>query len=119
MAPNDLEANLQALTNSLVNELIALTPETMPEIRFHIAATDDGGADIGLLENHPDATKVILSDAGRTDCQFVSSLVEANRHSSPPRPIERLKDAIKSTAVAECLKSLGTHASTVRNPKQL
>ncbi|HUG66413.1 MAG TPA: hypothetical protein VMM76_01600 [Pirellulaceae bacterium] len=63
MAPNDVEAKLQTLTNSLVNELIALTPETMTEIQFQIAATEDGGADIGLLENHPDATKVTLSDA--------------------------------------------------------
>ena len=63
MAPNELEAKLQAITNSLVNELIALTPETMAEIQFEIAATDDGGVNVGLLENHPDATKVALSDA--------------------------------------------------------
>ena len=33
----------------------------MSEIQFEIAATDDGGVDIGLLENHRDATKVALS----------------------------------------------------------
>jgi len=63
MAAKDVEAKLHAVTNSLVNELIALTPETMAEIQFEIASTDDGGADIGLLENHPDASKVLLSEA--------------------------------------------------------
>lgn len=63
MAHNDVEAKLHALTNSLVNELISLTPETMEEIQFEIVSTGDGGADVGLLENHPDVTKVALSDA--------------------------------------------------------
>src|SRR4026209_2621932 len=62
MTRADLEAKLQGLTNSLINELISLTPETMPEIQFEIVATPDGGADLGLLENHPDAKKVALSD---------------------------------------------------------
>lgn len=62
MSSRDAEAQLHAVTNSIVNELISLTPESMPEIQFEIVATPDGGADIGLLENHPDARKVALSD---------------------------------------------------------
>ena len=58
---NQLEARLHALTSALVDELISLTPETMSEIQFEIVATPDGGADMGLLENHPDARKVALS----------------------------------------------------------
>ena len=50
------------MTSRLVNELIALTPETMSEIQFELVSTPDGGADIGLMENHPDARKVALSD---------------------------------------------------------
>ena len=63
MAASELEAKLHALTNALVNELISLTPESMSEIQFEIVATGDGGADIGLLETHPDASQVALSDA--------------------------------------------------------
>jgi hypothetical protein len=63
MAPDDVASRLQTVTSTLVNELISLTPETMSEIQFEIAATDDGGADIGLLETHPDAARVALSDA--------------------------------------------------------
>lgn len=62
MSSRDAESQLHAVTNSIVNELISLTPESMPEIQFEIVATPDGGADIGLLENHPDARKVALSD---------------------------------------------------------
>jgi hypothetical protein len=62
MGPNDIEGRLHAVTNSLVKELIALTPETMSEIQFEIVSTEDGGADIGLIENHPDAIKVALSN---------------------------------------------------------
>ena len=62
MPQSEVEAKLRTLTNSLVNELISLTPATMSEIQFEIVATADGGADIGLLENHPDAKKVALSD---------------------------------------------------------
>lgn len=58
---SQIEAKLHALTNAFVEELISLTPETMSEIQFEIVATPDGGADIGLLENHPDACKVALS----------------------------------------------------------
>ena len=63
MALSDIESRLHTLTNALVNELISITPESMTEVRFEIVSTEDGGADIGLLENHPDATRVALSDA--------------------------------------------------------
>ena len=62
MTQADVEAQLHALTNSLIGELVALTPESMQEIQFEIVATADGGADIGLVENHSDAKKVALSD---------------------------------------------------------
>src|SRR5512137_2703479 len=58
-----IEAELRAVTDSLVNELISITPESMSEIEFEIVATSDGGADIGLVENHPDAKRVRLSPA--------------------------------------------------------
>lgn len=63
MALSEVESRLHALTNALVDELISITPQSMAEIQFEIVATEDGGADIGLLENHPDATRVALSDA--------------------------------------------------------
>jgi hypothetical protein len=62
VAQHEIEAKLHAVTNSLVQELISLTPESMSEIQFEIVSTTDGGADIGLVENHPDAKKVALSD---------------------------------------------------------
>lgn len=62
MANPELGAQLHTLTSALVEELISLTPETMAEIQFELVATADGGADVGLLENHPDATRVALSD---------------------------------------------------------
>ena len=61
MSKSELEARLHALTSVLVDELVSLTPETMSEIQFEIVDTSDGGADIGLVENHPDACKVALS----------------------------------------------------------
>jgi hypothetical protein len=61
MAAADVETRLQALTNALLGELMAITPDTMKEIQFELVATPDGGADIGLLENYPDAAKVQLS----------------------------------------------------------
>jgi hypothetical protein len=76
MARNDVEARLHALTTTLVNELISLTPETMTEIQFEIAMTDDGGADIGLLENHPDATRVALSDLIYTTASHYLPLIK-------------------------------------------
>lgn len=63
MANEDIETQLHHLTTALVNELVSLTPETMTEIQFELAATADGGADIGLIENHPDANKVALSNS--------------------------------------------------------
>src|SRR5262245_13418146 len=63
MAASDVEARLQAVTNALVGELISITPATMTEIQFEIVSTEGGGADIGLLENHPDVKRVGLSDA--------------------------------------------------------
>ena len=62
MTQPDLEQRLHELSNLLVSELISLTPESMSEIQFEIVGTADGGADIGLLENHPDAARVALSD---------------------------------------------------------
>ena len=59
---SNVEEQLHSLTDSLINELILLTPETMSEIEIEIVSTADGGADIGLLENHPDARTVALSD---------------------------------------------------------
>lgn len=61
MPDTEVETKLRTITDSLVNELISLTPESMAEIEFEIVATSDGGADIGLLENHPDVTRVKLS----------------------------------------------------------
>ncbi len=45
-----------------MSELISITPETMSEIQFEIVGTEDGEADIGLLENHAAAKNVALSD---------------------------------------------------------
>lgn len=52
---------LQEITTALANELIALTPEFMNEIQFEICSTADGGANIGLIENHPEVKNVGLS----------------------------------------------------------
>ena len=76
MTPGDVESKLHALTNSLVEELISITPASMSEIQFEIVATEDGGADIGLLENHPDATRVALSDAVYECCSQYIPLVK-------------------------------------------
>jgi len=58
---DDIENKLHQLTQILVDELISITPESMSEIQFELVATDDGGADIGLLENHPEVPHVALS----------------------------------------------------------
>jgi hypothetical protein len=63
MAAGGIESELQAVTDALVSELLAITPASMAEVQFEIVGTPDGGADIGLLENHPDAVTVALSDA--------------------------------------------------------
>jgi hypothetical protein len=57
-----------------------------------------------------------LQGAWRTDCHFETPPTGAAFRSSPPRPQNRLEPAVKSIAVAKCWKSLGTHASTIRNP---
>ena len=62
MEQDEVEAKLHTITTGLINELISLTPESMSEIQFEIVATGDGGADIGLLDHHPDATMVSLSE---------------------------------------------------------
>jgi hypothetical protein len=51
---SELELALQAVTDELANELIELTPEFMNKIQFEIVSTDDGGADIALMEIHPE-----------------------------------------------------------------
>ncbi len=42
MTRNEVEVKLHAVTNAIVHELIALTPESMTEIKFEIVATDVG-----------------------------------------------------------------------------
>jgi hypothetical protein len=54
ISQNMLE-ELDAVTRSLTNELVVITPETMSEIQFEIVSLEDGGADVRFLENHPDA----------------------------------------------------------------
>ena len=61
MDRTEVERTLFAVTNELANELIELTPEFMKEIQFEIVSTDDGGADIGLMEIHPEVKYVALS----------------------------------------------------------
>jgi hypothetical protein len=75
MAPSDIEPKLHSLTNSLVEELVSIAPTSMSEIQFEIVATDDGGADIGLLENHPDATRVALTEKVYDCCSRYIPLV--------------------------------------------
>jgi hypothetical protein len=62
MSSPDVESRLQSLSNAIIGELMAITPDTMTEIQFELVSTPDGGADIGLLEKHPDAEKCRLSD---------------------------------------------------------
>ncbi|MEZ6139548.1 MAG: hypothetical protein R3B84_03150 [Zavarzinella sp.] len=61
-ASSNVEVRLQELSTALVEELISLTPPSMSVIVFEIVSTEDVGADIGLLENHPDVVHVALSD---------------------------------------------------------
>lgn len=76
MSSSDLERRLHEVTNTLVSELISLTPESMSEIQFEIIATADGGADLGLLENHADAKRVALSDEVYTAASHYLPLVK-------------------------------------------
>lgn len=75
MDRNELE--LQAITKALGSELIALTPEFMDEIQFEIVSTDDGGADIGLMEIHPEVKYVALSPGVYDCCSKYLPLVKA------------------------------------------
>ena len=76
MDRHKLELELQAVTNELANELIALTPEFMNEIQFEIVSTDDGGADIGLMEIHPEVQYVVLSPRVYECCSQYLRLVK-------------------------------------------
>lgn len=73
---SDIEMKLQTVTNELANELIALTPEFMNEIQFEIVSTDDGGADIGLMEIHPEVKNVVLSPLVYDCCSKYLPLVK-------------------------------------------
>jgi hypothetical protein len=59
--PIEIEQKLTAIITDLANELISLTPEFMNVIEFEIVSTSDGGADIGLMETHPEVKNVALS----------------------------------------------------------
>ncbi len=76
MDRSDLELKLQEVTTELVNELIALTPELMKEIQFEIVSTDDGGADIGLMEIHREVKYVALSPVVYDCCSKYLPLVK-------------------------------------------
>jgi hypothetical protein len=73
---SELEMKLQTVTNELANELIALTPEFMKKIQFEIVSTEDGGADIGLMEIHPEVKYVALSPLVYDCCSKYLPLVK-------------------------------------------
>jgi hypothetical protein len=73
---SELELALQAVTDELANELIELTPEFMNIIQFEIVSTDDGGADIGLMEIHPEVPYVALSPRVYDCCSKYLPLVK-------------------------------------------
>lgn len=73
---SSLESQLWGVTNELANELIALTPDFMHEIQFEIVSTDDGGADIGLMEIHPEVQYVALSPLVYEHCSTYLPLVK-------------------------------------------
>jgi len=58
MEQANAEEKLHELSNELVDELIRIAPPTMPEIRFEIRSTPDGGADMEVLDTHPDAKQM-------------------------------------------------------------
>ncbi|MFN0021912.1 MAG: hypothetical protein ACKVP0_27000 [Pirellulaceae bacterium] len=76
MDESELELGLQSVTNELVKELITLTPEFMNEIQFEIVSTDDGGADIGLMEIHSEVEYVALSPLVYECCSIYLPLVK-------------------------------------------
>ncbi|VTR96501.1 unnamed protein product [Gemmata massiliana] len=73
---SELESQLWGVTNELASELIELTPEFMHEIQFEIVSTDDGGADIGLMEIHPEVKYVSLSPRVYDCCSRYLPLVK-------------------------------------------
>lgn len=76
MDRSEVELKLQAVTDELANELIALTPDFMNEIQFEIVSTDDGGADIGLMKIHPEVKYVALSPIVYDCCSKYLPLVK-------------------------------------------
>jgi hypothetical protein len=72
----ELESQLWGVTNELSSELITLTPEFMHEIQFEIVSTDDGGADIGLMEILPEVKYVTLSPLVYDCCSKYLPLVK-------------------------------------------
>ncbi len=73
---SELESQLWSVTNELASELITLTPDFMREIQFEIVSTDDGGADIGLMEIHPEVKNVVLSPLVYDCCSKYVHLVK-------------------------------------------
>ena len=73
---SELGSQLWGVTNELASELITLTPEFMHEIQFEIVSTDDGGADIGLMEIHPEVKYVALSPLVYDCCSKYLPLVK-------------------------------------------
>jgi hypothetical protein len=58
MEQTTAEEQLHEISNQLVDELVRIAPPTVPEIRFAIVSTPDGGADLELLDTHPDARQM-------------------------------------------------------------
>ena len=73
---SELFLKLQTVTNELVRELAWLTPESMNEIQFEIVSIDDGGADIGLIDIHPEVKYVALSPLVYECCSKYLPLVK-------------------------------------------
>ena len=73
---SELGSQLWGVTNELASELITLTPEFMMEVQFEIVSTDDGGADIGLMEDYPEVKYVALSPLVYDCCAKYLSLVK-------------------------------------------
>lgn len=78
--PIELEQKITAIISDLANELISLTPEFMNVIEFEIVSTSDGGADIGLIETHPEVKNVSLSPEVYQLCSKYLPLVKKLAH---------------------------------------
>lgn len=78
--PIELEQKLSVIISDLANELISLTPEFMNVIEFEIVLTSDGGADIGLMETHPEVKNVALSPEVYQLCSKYLPLVKQLAH---------------------------------------